>query len=65
MLIYVNIMKYVSFMNDSCQGGIISFPAINKLGSMNIRCQPKSCNDAYANIVKLCNFFFKLMTHCQ
>ena len=67
MLIYANIMKYVSFMDDLCQGGIIiSFVAINRLGSTNTRkMSTKSCYNAYANIVKLCNLFFKLMAHCQ
>ena len=38
MLIYENIMKYVSFMDDLCQGGIIiSFTTIKRLGSTKIR----------------------------
>ena len=61
MLIYVNIKKYVSFMDNLC-GIIISFTAINRLGLTNIRKMlTKSCYDDYASIVKSCNFF-KLMT---
>ena len=52
-------MKYVSFVDDLCQSGIvISFTAINILGSTNIRkMSTKNCFDAYANIVKSCNLF--------
>ena len=61
-------MKYVSFKDDLYQGGnIISFTAINRLGSTNIRCRLKRSYDAYgyassSNSRLNVNFFSEAIT---